>query len=147
MKLFTTVVANAQVSWTKRGPDADFTTTNPSLSSYALCVGQNVFAIVAGTLSVPITASATLSIAGKCLGTTIYIDSQDLRGVLDAQGQPCSASTIVTTIAVCILAKFSVSTVIPVALIISDTNGNGNILFCITFTRTAVPCSAQLPKM
>ncbi|KAF9990322.1 hypothetical protein BGZ79_004828, partial [Entomortierella chlamydospora] len=98
------------VSRAKRGPDSDFTITNFSLSSYSLCVGQNVCAAVTGTLSVLITAPATISIIGKYLSTTIYIGSQDLRGVLDAQGQPRPVPTTVTSIIVYTLAKSSAAT-------------------------------------
>ncbi|KAF9103440.1 hypothetical protein BGX27_010568, partial [Mortierella sp. AM989] len=115
-------VANAQNTWTNCGtnPDAVIDTfiTSPSPG----CIGKPVCATATGHLNVPITSPSALSIIGKYLGQTVYVDNHDLCALLAVQGHPCPVPVTVTSLTACVVIKDSAPANIPVTLTISAIN-------------------------
>ncbi|KAK3808281.1 MAG: hypothetical protein J3Q66DRAFT_444260 [Benniella sp.] len=137
-------VANAQspafTSCAAAGVTPELTITSFTLSPYPLCIGQPVTASGTGVLSAPVTAGAKLAIIGRYLGRVVYTDNQDLCTLTAAAGLPCPIATTATAITASVLVKTSAPADVPVALQVSATNGNGNLLFCQAATVTATNC-------
>ncbi|KAF9364366.1 hypothetical protein BGX34_001739 [Mortierella sp. NVP85] len=111
------------------GP-TDLTITTFTLAPYPLCINQNVCATGTGQLSAPVTQGAKLSIIGRYLGRVVYTDNHDLCTLLSNQGLACPIPVTLTSITACVLVKNTAPANVPVALTVSATNGNGNVLFC-----------------
>ncbi|KAF9346042.1 hypothetical protein BGX34_004231 [Mortierella sp. NVP85] len=137
-------VANAQsppfTSCAPAGVTPELTIATFSLTPYPLCIGQYVTATGTGTLSAPVTSGAKLAIIGRYLGRVVYTDNQDLCTLTATAGLPCPIAQTTTSITVDVLVKTTAPANVPVALQVSATNGNGNLLFCQAATVTAINC-------
>ncbi|KAK3806072.1 MAG: hypothetical protein J3Q66DRAFT_359422 [Benniella sp.] len=137
-------VANAQspffTSCSPAGVTPEMSVISLSLNPYPLCIGQIVTATATGVLSAPVTDGSKLAIIGRYLGRVVYTDNQDLCGLASTSGLSCPIATSVSSITVQVLVKNTAPANVPVALQISATNGNGNLLFCQQATVTAVNC-------
>ncbi|KAG0032077.1 hypothetical protein BGZ82_006688 [Podila clonocystis] len=94
------------------------TVTSFSISPYALCVGFDVCATAVGIIVAP----ATLTITGKYLGRTIYMDIQDFCSDV---GVSCPVPVTATSITFCVLVKPSTPANFPFQWTYLVTGANG----------------------
>ncbi|KAF9988303.1 hypothetical protein BGZ80_008620 [Entomortierella chlamydospora] len=130
-------VANAgsYVSFTDCASGSDLTLNTLYLDPYPICVGQDVCATITGTLSADVTAPSTMSIIGTYFGSTVYTQSLDVCTLVS-----CPVPQSTTSMTFCFPVLSSAPAGIPVVLTITATNGNGNTLFCGSFTTTGSNC-------
>ncbi|KAF9301935.1 hypothetical protein BGZ74_006061, partial [Mortierella antarctica] len=104
------------------------TLTSFSVSPYPLCIGLDLCATAMGVLSTPIFAPSILAITGKCLGRTIYTDTQDFCTVV---GVSCPVPVTTTSITFCVLVKPSTPATFPFqsTYLVTSTN---SVVLCQT---------------